>query len=243
MNVINTIAPLKSVNNMKVDTSMLQTVNCIPAKSRAVKYIVLHYTGNQKDTAKSNARYFQTGGRGASAHYFVDDSSIYQSVALKNKAWHCGTKGEYYHACRNADSIGIEMCCSGGYQVSKKTQGNAAYLTAELCKLIGITAAEVDKYVIRHYDVTHKKCPAQWVADSKEYNEFKEMVKYILKHGTMEKKGEEMIENSKVIVNDKEVPVRRILKDGTNFIAVRDVGKIFNCEVSAKGNIPVLKSK
>ena len=58
-----------------------------------------------------------------------------------------------------------------------------------------------------------------------------------------EKEDNEMIENSKVIVNDKEVPVRRILKDGTNFIAVRDVGKIFNCEVSAKGNIPVLKSK
>ncbi len=58
-----------------------------------------------------------------------------------------------------------------------------------------------------------------------------------------EKEDNEMIENSKVIVNGKEVPVRRILKDGTNFIAVRDVGKIFNCEVSAKGNIPVLKSK
>ena len=58
-----------------------------------------------------------------------------------------------------------------------------------------------------------------------------------------EKEDNEMIENSKVIVNDREVPVRRILKDGTNFIAVRDIGKIFNCEVSAKGNIPVLKSK
>lgn len=58
-----------------------------------------------------------------------------------------------------------------------------------------------------------------------------------------EKEDNEMVENSKIIVNGKEVPVRRILKDGTNFIAVRDVGKIFNCEVSAKGSIPVLKSK
>ena len=41
----------------------------------------------------------------------------------------------------------------------------------------------------------------------------------------------------------KPVPVKRILKDGVNFIVVRDVGKIFNCEVSNKGNIPVLKSK
>ena len=58
-----------------------------------------------------------------------------------------------------------------------------------------------------------------------------------------EKEDNEMIENSKVIFDGKEVPVKRILKDGTNFIAVRDVGKIFNCEVSAKGSIPVLKSK
>ena len=58
-----------------------------------------------------------------------------------------------------------------------------------------------------------------------------------------EKEDNEMVENSKIIVNGKEVPIRRILKDGTNFIAVRDVGKIFNCEVSAKGSIPVLKSK
>ena len=53
----------------------------------------------------------------------------------------------------------------------------------------------------------------------------------------------EMVENSKVIVNGKEVPVRRILKDGVNYIAVRDVGNALDYHVSAKGNIPVLTKK
>jgi len=53
----------------------------------------------------------------------------------------------------------------------------------------------------------------------------------------------EMVENSKVIINGKEVPVRRILKDGTNYIAIRDVGDALNYNVSAKGNIPVLTKK
>ena len=52
-----------------------------------------------------------------------------------------------------------------------------------------------------------------------------------------------MVEKSKIIVNGKEVPVKRILKDGTNYIAVRDVGDALGYAVSNKGNIPVLKSK
>ena len=45
-----------------------------------IKYIVLHYTGNKDDTALNNATYFYNGDRQVSAHYFVDDISIWQSV-------------------------------------------------------------------------------------------------------------------------------------------------------------------
>jgi len=51
---------------------------------------------------------------------------------------------------------------------------------------------------------------------------------------------EEMVENSKIIVDGKEITVRRILKDGTNYIAIRDVGNALDYVVSAKGNVPVL---
>lgn len=57
------------------------------------------------------------------------------------------------------------------------------------------------------------------------------------------KEDDEMIEKSKVIVNGREVTVERILKNGTNYIKIRDIANALGMEVSAQGNIPVLKSK
>lgn len=98
--------------------------------SRSVAYVVMHYTGNSKDTAKANANYFGGAGRNASAHFFVDDAEIYQSVELRDTAWHCGAKSYKHGSCRNANSIGIEMCCTAGnYRISGRTKENAAYLS------------------------------------------------------------------------------------------------------------------
>lgn len=178
--VIKTEKPITKVNNIIVNTDYLQTVNCNVIDNRDIKYIVLHYTGNSKDTAKANANYFLTAGINASAHYFVDEKSIYQSVALKDISWHCGSKKYYHSSCRNSNSIGVEMCCSGNYTVSKITQDNASYLVAELCKLIGISAKDVDTYVLRHYDISHKSCPKQWISNESEFIAFKESVKKLL---------------------------------------------------------------
>lgn len=49
----------------------LTTVNYTKGNSGR-KYIVIHYTGNETDTAKANSSYFKSINRGASAHYFVD---------------------------------------------------------------------------------------------------------------------------------------------------------------------------
>ena len=181
-----------TINGIKVNSTLpCHSGNFDKLSSRVISYVVMHYTGNTKDTAKANANYFNTSGnRGASAHFFVDDTSIFQSVKLRDKAWHCGTgsnSGYFHSSCRNTNSVGIEMCTSGNYKVSNKTQENAAYLCAYLCKKIGITANEVDKYVLRHYDVTHKKCPAQMSgSNNKEWTEFKSKVKKILKNGSLE---------------------------------------------------------
>lgn len=149
--------------------------------SRSVAYVVMHYTGNSKDTAKANANYFGGAGRNASAHFFVDDAEIYQSVELRDTAWHCGAKSYKHGSCRNANSIGIEMCCTAGnYRISDRTKENAAYLCAFLCKMLGIGAGGVDSYVLRHYDVTGKNCPAQMVSNPTEWQEFKNKVKGIL---------------------------------------------------------------
>lgn len=179
------------INGIKPNSSLkCHSTNYENMSSRTVEYIVMHYTGNIKDTAKANANYFKGANRKASAHFFVDDSTIYQSVELRDKAWHCGISNgySYYHDnCRNTNSFGIEMCTSGNYIVSDKTQVNAAYLCAYLCKKIGITAKQVDIYVLRHYDVTHKSCPKQMVKDEDEWVAFKTMVKNILEIGSHKK--------------------------------------------------------
>lgn len=163
-----------------MNTAMLQTRNCAVLSSREAEYIVMHYTGNSKDTAAANAKYFADNDLEASAHYFVDDGTIYQSVAAKDRAWHCGAS-RYYHAeCRNQNSIGIEMCCTAGnYTISDATKHNAAMLCAELCRYLGIE--DVDRYVLRHYDVTHKSCPRQMVTDGAQWTAFKAEVRNLLK--------------------------------------------------------------
>lgn len=164
--IVNKAYPIKAANGIEVNTSVpCHSSNYYSYSSRNIKYIVMHYTGNDKDTARANVQYSSGANRGASAHYFVDNTSIYQSVALNNAAWAVGGTKQYKHNdCRNLNSISIEMCCSGGRKVSARTIDNAAYLCAELCRYMGITADAVDKYVLRHYDVWAKSCPAQWAS-------------------------------------------------------------------------------
>lgn len=61
---------------------------------------------------------------------------------------------------------------------------------------------------------------------------------------TTEQKGEdEMIERAKLIVNGKEYTVERILKDGTNYVKIRDIADILGYEINSKGSIAVLTKK
>ena len=46
-----------------------------------------------------------------------------------------------------------------------------------------------------------------------------------------------------MIVNGKEVPVERILKDGTNYVKVRDIAQALDLEVGFRGSIAVLDGK
>ena len=76
-----------------------------------IRYLVIHFTANDGDTAKNNADYFARAEISTSAHYFVDENEVWQSVRDEDIAWHCGTRGVYFHPyCRNANSIGIELC-------------------------------------------------------------------------------------------------------------------------------------
>ena len=60
-------------------TRMMTSKNyTAPNKNRNIAYLVIHWVG-AVSSAKNNAKYFQSY-RGASAHYFVDNNSIYQII-------------------------------------------------------------------------------------------------------------------------------------------------------------------
>lgn len=141
--------------------------------SRPIKYIVIHYTANDGDTAQGNCNYFRGANRQASAHYFVDEAEIWRSVQDGDKAWHCGGD-EYFHPyCRNTNALGIELCSrkdsSGKYYFKPATVARAIELVKAKMTEYGIPAANV----IRHYDVTHKICPAPFVYDDAAWEAFK----------------------------------------------------------------------
>ena len=151
----------------------LTPVNRSIRSSRAIQYIVIHYVG-ATGSAKNNAIYFGSRYVGASAHYFVGHAGeeIYQVVADKDIAWHCGTTGTYRHPeCRNSNSIGIELCCwqnEDGWYFDPETVTNAIALTKQLMAQYSIPA----DHVLRHYDVTGKICPEPMVRDSAVWDAF-----------------------------------------------------------------------
>lgn len=174
---------------------LLTKVNRTIANNRAIKYIVIHYVG-AVSTAYNNAKYFENVNRQASAHYFVDDNEIYRVVAEKDIAWHCGTNGTYYSNCRNSNSIGIEMCCyknNGTLDISDNIVNRTIELVKELMAKYNIPVENV----IRHYDVTHKYCPAPFVNDPTRWSNFKNKLGGNVTNGnnTSNKKSNEEIAN------------------------------------------------
>ena len=136
-------------------------------------YIVVHFVG-AVSSAKNNAMFFYDKDRQASAHYFVDDDEIWQSVRTKKyAAWHCGgsrisTKGgTYFGKCKNDNSIGIEMCCKkdskGNLYITDKTIERTAKLVKWIMQSYEIPAS----HVIRHFDVTGKSCPGGYTTAAK----------------------------------------------------------------------------
>ena len=208
-------------DDMKVKTKLADKSNYTNGRSCPIKYLVIHFTANNGDTAKGNCNYFQGKNRNASAHYFVDENEIYQSVKDTDTAWHCGANKYYHPFCRNNNSIGIELCSRidsrGKYYFEDETVDNAAKLVKELMDKYNIP---VDR-IVRHYDVTHKVCPAPFVYDIKAWENFKS--RFIKEEDKADKENEEMIEEIKINVNGKEYCVNRIFKNNMNFVCLSDM--------------------
>ena len=141
-------------------------------KSNNPQWIIIHYVGGVS-TAKNNVDYFYGGNRSASAHYFVDDNSIWQSVEDYHGAWHIGNSVK---APNNQNSIGIEMCCQGdgNLTVSVTTENNTVELVQYLMKKYNI---DIDHVVTHGWTTGYKKICPNWSANNWErFENFKNKV-------------------------------------------------------------------
>ena len=192
----------------------ITTKNFDSGSINRIKYIVVHFTANNGDTAYGNTNYSKSY-RGASAHYFVDENNIYQSVEDKNIAWHCGAKKYKHSTCRNSNSLGVELCSmkdsKGNFYFMDKTVDNAVELVKMLMAKYNVPIANV----IRHYDVTGKNCPEPFVRDIKAWQNFKNRL-------------EEKVVKQNIKINGKVKSVDAINKDGYTYIKIRDLSDILS---------------
>ena len=142
-----------------------------------IEWIVVHYTGmivtqGNPDTASwAIAR----SKRSASTHYLVGDrgdrADIIQLLPVKYAAYHVGAKNDgKLIPCYNGNSIGVDLCeckldCSStsvscnDWYFTLETLANGAHLIAYLAQEYNIPT----DHIVRHYDVTHKRCPRPFV--------------------------------------------------------------------------------
>ncbi|MBQ3118158.1 MAG: N-acetylmuramoyl-L-alanine amidase [Clostridia bacterium] len=143
-------------------------------RTSAIKYIVIHDTGNKSKGSDADAhfKYFNGGNRNSSADFFVDDTKILQvNDYTKYYTWQVGDgKGKY--GITNQNSVGIEICVNADGDYSKAFE-NAVELTKHLMKELDIPAERV----VRHYDASRKNCPASMSGeDWARWKEFKEKI-------------------------------------------------------------------
>lgn len=157
-----------------------------------IRYLVIHYTGNDGDKAANNAKYYANNVVKASAHYFVDDTTVYRSVPDLTVAWSVGGSkwndcaqtggGTMYGKITNTNSISVELCDTvkdGAYGATEATLSNAVELCRELMEKYGIPLENV----YRHFDVTGKRCPA-YMMDASVWAAFKKRLEVKLMDNT-----------------------------------------------------------
>ena len=184
-------------------------------------YIVIHDTGNTGKGANANAHfnYFNGGNRNASADFFVDDTQILQvNDYTQYYTWHCGDgKGKY--GITNRNSVGIEICVNSdsNYDVAFcKTVELTKYLMKEL-------NIDID-HVVRHYDASHKNCPASmnkngWAL----WNTFKASLVVQTELRSVNDIVWELAHRG--IVSDKELWLKKLEKDNNSYWLARKTVK------------------
>lgn len=137
-------------------------------KKKNVIGIVIHNTGNERDRAVSNAKYFLNNKeRYAGAHFVIDKQGIiYQCGRLKDICHSvegaCYSRELFYRTLNNANTISIELCDIVNTDISK------AQLEALKCVIHYVRKYCKNANIIcRHFDINGKKCPVHYLEEKK----------------------------------------------------------------------------
>ena len=143
-------------------------------RTSAIKYIVVHDTGNpdRGADAERHYQYFNGGDRDSSADVFVDDrQAIKVNDWNKYYTWHCGD-GHGKYGITNANSVGVEMCINPDGDYDRAFE-RMVEVVKELMQTLGIDA----NHVVRHYDASRKDCPMSMSGNGwARWNEFKKRI-------------------------------------------------------------------
>lgn len=139
-------------------------------KIKELDYIVIHYLANPRTTAQENHDYFESlkdlQNTSMSANYVV---------GLEGEIIHCVPDDEVAYASNrmNSYSISIENC---------HMDESGVFTQATYEALVHLTAYLSEKYcldrehIIRHYDVTEKDCPKDFVDHPEKWEKFRDDV-------------------------------------------------------------------
>ncbi len=144
---------------------------------RKVNSIVIHYTANPGTGALANRNYFDnlkdTKTTYASSHFIIGlDGEIVQCLPLDEVSFASNN--------RNEDTISIECTHPDATgEFNKETLDSLIALTSWLCGEFNLKKEDI----IRHYDVTGKKCPLYYVEHEDEWELLKsDIMEYIDLH-------------------------------------------------------------
>lgn len=139
-------------------------------KLEAVNAVVIHYTGNPGTTATQNRHYY--GELATTKEASVSSNFV---VGIEGEVIQCVPSDEVAYASnnRNSDTLSIEVCHkdkSGKF--TDASYESVVKLTAYLCEKFDLK----EDQIIRHYDVTGKKCPKYYVDHENEWVQLKKDV-------------------------------------------------------------------
>lgn len=228
--------------------------------------IVVHSTGANNPNLKryvqpddgflgknTNNNDWNRGGIEVCVHAFIGKDAggkvcCYQTLPWNYRPWGCGSgkRGSY-----NNSHIQFEICEDDlhDYKYYQEAMGMAKKLCAYLCQTHGIGI----EHIVSHHEAFLQGCASNhsdcdhWLRQyGDNMDKFRADVKKIMNNQAGDTKEEEdmpKIEKLTVIVDGKEHQLDGIFSSGSNYVSVRQLAQLLGCNVTTKGNIPVIEKK